>query len=159
MISEIQKNWAFHDKYPMRTIQEKLIISIQRAIDEKYKNIILEAGTGIGKSAIALTIANMNKRAYVLTMTKQLQDQYYDDYYWPITEMIFPDGTRQRDSDALLYDVVFSGDIDKLIQLIKSSGVNMTNEGYMSATRIIIQNHKVVSKDVLYFEEPPYWHF
>ena len=40
----------------------------------------MEAGTGIGKSAIATTLANMYEDSYILTMTKQLQEQYLDDF-------------------------------------------------------------------------------
>lgn len=51
-------------KFNPRNSQIRLINEINFAIKEGFKNIILEAGTGIGKSAIATTIANM-----------------YDDYY------------------------------------------------------------------------------
>lgn len=67
-------------KYTPRTSQVKLINRINWAIGEGYKNIILEAGTGIGKSAIATTLANMYEDSYILTMTKQLQEQYLDDF-------------------------------------------------------------------------------
>ena len=67
-------------KYNPRNSQIKLINQINFAIGEGYKNIILEAGTGIGKSAIATTLANMYEDSYILTMTKQLQEQYLDDF-------------------------------------------------------------------------------
>ena len=67
-------------KYNPRNSQIKLINEINVAIKNGYKYIILEAGTGIGKSAIATTIANMYDDSYILTMTKQLQEQYLDDF-------------------------------------------------------------------------------
>ena len=67
-------------KYNPRNSQIRLINQINFAIGEGYKNIILEAGTGIGKSAIATTLANMYEDSYILTMTKQLQEQYLDDF-------------------------------------------------------------------------------
>lgn len=67
-------------KFNPRNSQIRLINEINFAIREGYKNIILEAGTGIGKSAIATTLANMYEDAYILTMTKQLQEQYLDDF-------------------------------------------------------------------------------
>lgn len=67
-------------KYSPRNSQIKLINQINFAIGEGFKNIILEAGTGIGKSAIATTLANMYDDSYILTMTKQLQEQYLDDF-------------------------------------------------------------------------------
>ena len=67
-------------KYNPRNSQIRLINEINFAIKEGYKNIILEAGTGIGKSAIAMTLANIYEDSYILTMTKQLQEQYLDDF-------------------------------------------------------------------------------
>lgn len=67
-------------KYNPRNSQIKLINEINFAIKKGFKYIILEAGTGIGKSAIATTIANMYEDSYILTMTKQLQEQYLDDF-------------------------------------------------------------------------------
>ena len=67
-------------KYDPRNSQIKLINEINVAIKKGFKNIILEAGTGIGKSAIATTLANMYDDSYILTMTKQLQEQYLDDF-------------------------------------------------------------------------------
>ncbi len=72
-------NWSLQGHYP-RSSQIILINKINWAIGEGYKNIILEAGTGIGKSAIATTLANMYGDSYILTMTKQLQEQYLDDF-------------------------------------------------------------------------------
>ena len=71
--------WSLQGHYP-RNSQIKLINKINWAIGKGYKNIILEAGTGIGKSAIATTLANMYGDSYILTMTKQLQEQYLDDF-------------------------------------------------------------------------------
>ena len=76
-------DWMIHwslPKYHPRNSQIVLINKINNAIQEGSKNIILEAGTGIGKSAIATTIANMYEDSYILTMTKQLQEQYLDDF-------------------------------------------------------------------------------
>lgn len=72
-------HWSLTGHHPRNT-QIKLINKINVAIGEGYKNIILEAGTGIGKSAIATTLANMYEDSYILTMTKQLQEQYLNDF-------------------------------------------------------------------------------
>lgn len=72
-------HWSLTGHHPRNT-QIKLINKINFAIGEGYKNIILEAGTGIGKSAIATTLANMYDDSYILTMTKQLQEQYLNDF-------------------------------------------------------------------------------
>ena len=76
-------DWMIHwslTGYNPRASQAKLITKINNAIQNGYKNIILEAGTGIGKSAIATTLANMYGDSFILTMTKQLQEQYIDDF-------------------------------------------------------------------------------
>ena len=76
-------DWMIHwslKGYNPRASQVKLINKRNYAIQKGYKNIILEAGTGIGKSAIATTLANMYEDSYILTMTKQLQEQYLDDF-------------------------------------------------------------------------------
>ena len=60
--------------------QLDIIQDINDAIRQGYKYIVLEAGTGTGKSAIATTLAKMYGSAYILTMTKQLQAQYADEF-------------------------------------------------------------------------------
>lgn len=81
--SDSSLNWMFYwslPQYTPRSSQTKIINRILWAIDNGYKNIILEAGTGIGKSAIATTLANMFEDSFILTMTKQLQMQYMADF-------------------------------------------------------------------------------
>ena len=48
----------------------------------RFRYVVIEAGTGVGKSGIAKAIAGVEGRAFLLTATKQLQDQYmatFDD--------------------------------------------------------------------------------
>ena len=83
-------DWMIHwslPKYNPRSGQIVLINKINNAIGQGYKNIILEAGTGTGKSAIATTLANMYEDSYILTMTKQLQQQYMDDFSSMLVEI------------------------------------------------------------------------
>ncbi|MDP3624700.1 MAG: ATP-dependent DNA helicase [Methanobacteriaceae archaeon] len=70
---EIINNFPFPDP---REGQLDIISDIKNAIDEGFRYIVLEAGTGTGKSAIATTLARIYEPAYILTMTKQLQNQY-----------------------------------------------------------------------------------
>lgn len=79
--------WSFKKKYNPRPEQIKIIDEIQDAMSMGFKNIILEAGTGIGKSAIATTIANMVTDSYICTMTNQLQSQYLNDFSNMLTEI------------------------------------------------------------------------
>ena len=80
------KHWSLK-QYTPRPEQQKIIDEIIDAIDMGFKNIIVEAGTGTGKSAIATTIANYIGDSYILTMTKQLQNQYLDDFEYMLTEI------------------------------------------------------------------------
>ena len=63
-----------------RTDQMETISEIIDAISQGYKYIVLEAGTGTGKSAIAATLSSIYDSSYILTVTKQLQDQYLEDF-------------------------------------------------------------------------------
>ena len=83
---EHQKHWSLK-QYPPRPEQERIINEIVDAIDMGFKNILIEAGTGTGKSAIATTIANYVGDSYILTMTKQLQNQYLDDFDYMLAEI------------------------------------------------------------------------
>lgn len=74
---EVKRNFPF--KHP-RPDQLETISEIVDAINQGYKYIVLEAGTGTGKSAIAATLSSIYDSSYILTVTKQLQDQYLEDF-------------------------------------------------------------------------------
>jgi ATP-dependent DNA helicase DinG len=63
-----------------RNNQDQVIKQICDAFNSGYKCIILEAPTGFGKSAIAITIARTLGSSYICTATKDLQTQYAHDY-------------------------------------------------------------------------------
>lgn len=63
-----------------RADQLETVSEIIEAIDKGYRFIVLEAGTGTGKSAIAKTLSSIYDSSYILTVTKQLQDQYISDF-------------------------------------------------------------------------------
>lgn len=74
---QIRSYFPFSSPRPQ---QLETISEIHEAIEKGYKYIVLEAGTGTGKSAIAATLAMCYGDAYILTMTKQLQRQYTKDF-------------------------------------------------------------------------------
>ena len=78
------EKWTLTDRNgnvrPPRPVQVDIINEILSAIDQGYTNIILEAGTGTGKSAIATTIAKYFDSTYITTMTNQLLQQYLRDF-------------------------------------------------------------------------------
>ena len=77
IFQEVVDNFPFNKPRPH---QLETISEIFDAINKGYNYIVLEAGTGTGKSAIAATLARIYEDAYILTITKQLQNQYLDDF-------------------------------------------------------------------------------
>ena len=86
------KKQNFDPHFPFAKIRKQQNIALdflhQSFIDEKKKFVILEAGTGVGKSAIGYCFANfMNANllssAYFLTTQRILQDQYVKDFGAP----------------------------------------------------------------------------
>ncbi|MCD7781506.1 MAG: ATP-dependent DNA helicase [Methanosphaera sp.] len=74
---EIIENFPFKSA---RNNQLEIISEILEAFESGHKYVILEAGTGTGKSVIAATLAQILQPAYILTMTKQLQRQYANEF-------------------------------------------------------------------------------
>ena len=74
---EAERHFPFKSPRPdqLETISE-----IIDAVSRGYRYIVLEAGTGTGKSAIAATLSSIYENSYILTVTKQLQDQYIEDF-------------------------------------------------------------------------------
>ncbi len=71
------------DSFPygqMRPFQKDVLEKIEAALHSEKKFIILEAPVGFGKSAVAAALCRRSGSAYVLTSTKQLQDQYSSDF-------------------------------------------------------------------------------
>lgn len=60
--------------------QVSVIQAVKKAFDDGYKNVLLEAPVGSGKSAIAVTFAKYYGQSHILTPRKSLQDQYLDDF-------------------------------------------------------------------------------
>lgn len=85
-------DWSGYFPYnEVRPVQKKAIDDILDAFESGKKYFVLEAGTGVGKSAIGITVSryvsnHLKKEkdskdgAYVLTTQKILQEQYVKDY-------------------------------------------------------------------------------
>lgn len=98
-ISEIKKKYPHIDadiieNFPFPEPREgkhgqgqlEIIAKIKKAIEEGFRYVLLEAGTGTGKSAVATTLAGIYQPAYILTMTKQLQSQYEAQFGYPLVK-------------------------------------------------------------------------
>lgn len=92
----MNENFLYKKYFPYPEIREAQIKSIDFVLDaflkSKKRFVILEAGTGVGKSAIGYTVARyldglpkkegskFNNGSYFLTTQKILQEQYVKDY-------------------------------------------------------------------------------
>ncbi|HZC49707.1 MAG TPA: ATP-dependent DNA helicase [Nitrososphaeraceae archaeon] len=71
------KNFPFISQ---RNNQTKVLNEICEAFNSGYKYILLEAPTGFGKSAVAVSVAKTLGSSYICTSTKDLQTQYARDF-------------------------------------------------------------------------------
>ena len=71
------------DYFPFESIREKqkdVIKQIEESIESGIKYIFLEAPTGFGKSPIAIALARYLGSSHICTSTKDLQNQYSNDF-------------------------------------------------------------------------------
>lgn len=69
------------ENFPFPTFlkdQLEILTEIVDAIEDGYKYIILESG--VGKSAIAATLANIYESSFILSDNKKLQEKYHEEY-------------------------------------------------------------------------------
>ena len=151
-------HWSLTGHHPRNT-QIKLINKINHAIGEGYKNIILEAGTGIGKSAIATTLANMYEDSYILTMTKQLQEQYLHDFGDMLVEIKGKGNYKcnyKGNCDFCLkseYNLAKCKDCDYQIAFRKAKQAENVITNYDFMYRVGVDNQLLDSRQLLILDE------
>ncbi len=64
----------------IRPNQKKVLDEIDQALKSGFKFIFLEAPTGFGKSAVAITLSRFLGSSHLCTSTKDLQTQYSRDF-------------------------------------------------------------------------------
>ncbi|MDI1495577.1 MAG: DNA Helicase [Cenarchaeum symbiont of Oopsacas minuta] len=69
----------FPKGFTPREEQKNILAEIGEYLDSGYKKIILSAPTGIGKSLIAVALAQTLQTSFIVTNSKHLQDQYVHD--------------------------------------------------------------------------------
>lgn len=79
------KTGSFLKNFPYKEIrdQQKEVLEKLEKSWSKYKYVICEIPTGVGKSGISNAIGMTVNDAFLLTITKQLQDQYVRDFKPP----------------------------------------------------------------------------
>jgi len=79
-------NFLFIENFPTayepRSTQIEIIKEIESFLKSGYRNILVCAPTGIGKSHVTITIAKSLGSSFILTGQKMLQDQYTNDFSW-----------------------------------------------------------------------------
>lgn len=70
----------FHKYFPYETIRKQQEYILSKLPNAKKRFLVIEAAPGTGKSAIAKTLADYYSSSYILTATKQLQDQYKHEF-------------------------------------------------------------------------------
>lgn len=88
-------------KFPyleMRETQKEILDKLNDNWD-RFRFFVIEAPTGVGKSAIAKTVCSSFRNAFLVTATKQLQDQYIAD---------FPDGSIKSIKGRVNYPCDFN---------------------------------------------------
>lgn len=151
-------HWSLTGHHPRNT-QIKLINKINLAINEGYKNIILEAGTGIGKSAIATTLANMYDDSYILTMTKQLQEQYLEDFGEMLVEIKGKGNYKcnyKGNCDFCIraeYNIARCGDCNYLIAFRKAKKSKNVITNYDFMYRVGVDNQMLDPRQLLILDE------
>ncbi len=82
---------AIRPHFPMpapRRFQSEALSVVWWALEnDSFDNIVIEAPTGIGKSAIAMTVQSRFQSAYLLTPTLGLTEQYRRDYGHVVSEV------------------------------------------------------------------------
>lgn len=69
----------FPEEFEPRQIQKDILLGIEQQLKSGYKIVVLSAPTGVGKSLIAATLARYYGKSFIITASKQLQDQYSKD--------------------------------------------------------------------------------
>jgi Rad3-related DNA helicase len=70
---------SFPEEFQPRQIQREILQDIEQQLKSGYKIVVLSAPTGVGKSLIAATLARHYGQSFIVTASKQLQDQYSRD--------------------------------------------------------------------------------
>lgn len=149
----IQERIVKSRKFKRYNKDEKMVTVIDKSQLIDYKSDTLYVlNTCYLPSASVSTIIKTRKGAFDLVHNA---DGGYDlrslkDSYTNISK-------DERDSDFLLYETIFTWNIDLLIRLIQSSGGQMGSEYSISATRIILKNNQILKNDIINFEPALRW--
>jgi Rad3-related DNA helicase len=165
MISEAFANFG----YKPRPKQKEIINNIlELYIDKNIKNVVVSAGTGLGKSLIALITTeclsklkknNKNKLAYVIAHTNTLLEQYVNSYSneFDIVKVMgksqyscqamnstaedcFSKSAMKKDSFKHLLGACKNCEYMKIKQSMKTKDYFLTNYSYFFTCNLTVDN-------------------
>lgn len=87
-----------------------------------------------------------------------VKDRATEYYTRPIEKYYATVSDELKSNDYILYNAIFSWNIDLLINMIKVSGMPLSSENYMSVSRIIIKESRVVDRSEVVFVPAVRWH-
>ncbi len=67
-------------QFALRPIQREILSAIDEKIKSGYRRIVLCAPTGVGKSLVGVTAARCFGSSFIVTASKNLQNQYVQDF-------------------------------------------------------------------------------
>lgn len=104
----------------------------------------------IGSVSETFKVGN-NRFSFYQDIASGYSIKFYDGEYDCVSD------PRMIASDSLFFDTILSWDIEKFIRMIKVSGGFETTDYYHYATRIILQDNRVVKKDIINFRQVLFW--
>lgn len=148
-----QKRHIKNFKVKLRNIHNDLgrVIDDAKLINYKSDTVYLLSTYYIPDGSTDITIKT-NKGAFDIIYNKNTgySLRHLKDSYINTPEEV-------RVSDFLLYEAIFTWNIDKLIKLIESSGSPSSSAYSTTATRIILKDNQVIEKDIINFLPAVRW--
>ncbi|WP_276802905.1 hypothetical protein [Odoribacter laneus] len=146
----IERDSKFKQDY--KDVKMGAVIDEAQLINYKSDTLYLLSNYYVPDASVSITIKT---KKGVFDLIHNVDGDYslrsLEDSYANIPE-------DEKKSDFLLYETIFTWNIDLLISLIKSSGGLLGSENVISATRIILKNNQILEKDIIHFEPALRWH-
>ena len=120
-------------------------------INYKSDTVYILSAFYLPTNSVSLTI-KANSGAYMLYKNTDNNYKLID-----LESSYIGEPENVKHSDYLLYDAIFSWDMNLLQQLIISSGASQDNHYTMSATRVIVNDYQAIKKDIISFNPAVRW--
>lgn len=124
------------------------IVDSLNLIDYKADTIYVYSQGDLMRSSVSETFKVGDSHfSFYKDRTGGYSIKFYDGEYDSSTD------PRMIASDSLFFDTIFVWDIEQFIRMIKASGGFEATDYYYYATRIILQDNRVIKKDIINFRQ------